>query len=142
MAKTIIRHHLKPLWTSLQKYWRTSSSSSLITERIFIFYIPSCLFFEHFYYHDTFFRKSSLKIAQFSLDAWILNRNFLIGPISGPRVPSAIPKWSNPPTIRNPSFNGGCFVILAAFWVSSGRISHVVLKNLSLGCSAFPETNR
>ena len=80
-------------------------------------------------------------MAQFSPVEWIVRRNCLILPTSWPIVPSATPKLSKPPTMKNPSFNCGSFDIATAFLGSSGNISQVVLMNRSLGCSAFPDTN-
>ena len=92
-------------------------------------------------HHVTFFKLISLSMAQFSPVEWIVRRNCLIFPTSWPIVPSATPKLSKPPTVKNPSFNCGSFDIVAAFLGSSGNISQVVLLNLSLGCSALPDTN-
>ena len=92
-------------------------------------------------HHVTFFKLISLSMAQFSPVEWIVRRNCLILPTSWPIVPSATPKLSKPPTVKNPSFNCGSFDIARAFLGSSGNISQVVLLNLSLGCSALPDTN-
>ena len=80
-------------------------------------------------------------MAQFSPVEWMLRRNCLILPTSCPIVPSATPKLSKPPTMKNPSFNCGSFDNVTAFLGSSSKTSQVVLINLSLGCSALPDTN-
>ena len=119
---------------------------SFLSERIFIFTLQIKLFLANipcfvYIHHVTFFKLISLSMAQFSPVEWMLRRNCLILPTSCPIVPSATPKLSKPPTMKNPSFNCGSFDNVTAFLGSSSKTSQVVLINLSLGCSALPDTN-
>ena len=91
-------------------------------------------------YHMVF-KCISLRIAQFSEEVWMLNRKRDTGPQSGSMSASARPFESKRPTITKPSPVLSNCPGIRLFSFSSMKISQVVSRNLSLGCSALPETN-